>query len=62
MKITLELSDSETQLLATHLARHVEHLDAELVRTDKHDLQHALAREVDELRALLRRLQVASGG
>lgn len=62
MKTTLELSDSETQLLATHLARYVEHLDAELVRTDKHDLQHALAREIDGLRALLRRLEATSSG
>ncbi|MCC6763447.1 MAG: hypothetical protein IT293_02185 [Deltaproteobacteria bacterium] len=58
MSVTLDLSADEQRLLATHLVRHIEHLDAELVRTDQHALQHALAREIDQLRAIARRLGV----
>lgn len=61
MPVTLELSADEQRLLASHLARHIQHLDAELVRTDQHDLQHALAREIDQLRAIARRLDGAAG-
>ena len=62
MSATLDLSPQEIQLLATHLVRHVAHLDAELVRTDKPDLQHALAREIEVLRSIARRLESASEG
>jgi hypothetical protein len=60
MKTTLELSTSEAQLLATHLARHLNRLDAELVRTDKYELQHALAREIEALRSVVSRLEAAT--
>jgi len=60
MTVTLDLSSDEQRLLSTHLARHIEYLDAELVRTDQHTLQHALAREIDQLRAIARRLQASS--
>lgn len=56
MKIQLELSDEETSLLQRHLARYVEHLDQELVRTDQHDLQHKLAAEISTLRRIVVRL------
>lgn len=62
MSATLDLSPQEIQLLATHLVRYVDHLDAELVRTDKHELQHALAREIEALRSIARRLESASRG
>lgn len=62
MSATLDLSPAEIRLLATHLARYVDHLDVELVRTDKHDLQHALAQEIDTLRSIARRLQAAAEG
>ena len=61
MNTTLELTESETRLLATHLERHLEHLDAELVRTDKHELQHALAREIEVLRSIVGRLAAGRG-
>jgi hypothetical protein len=56
MTHSFELSPEEQRLLKTHLGRYVAHLDAELVRTEKHDLAHALAREIDQLRAIERRL------
>jgi hypothetical protein len=52
----LTLTHEEGRLLLRHLTRHLESLDAELVRTDKHELQHALALEIDRLRSLAARL------
>ena len=57
MTTTIELSSEERQLLLSHLDRHIAYLDADLVRTEKHDLAHALAREIDVLRAIARRLE-----
>ena len=56
MTIQLELSSDEARLLVEHLSQHLRHLDAELVRTDKHELQHALAREIETLQVVLTRL------
>ncbi|MEB2283721.1 MAG: hypothetical protein B6D46_15745 [Polyangiaceae bacterium UTPRO1] len=61
MTVSFELSADERRLLSTHLRRHIEHLDAELVRTDQPALQHALAREIDQLRAIAQRLDASSG-
>ena len=60
MMITIDLSPEEQTLLAVHLDRHLHHLDAELVRTEKHDLAHALAREIEQLRAIVRRLETGA--
>jgi hypothetical protein len=57
MNARLEVSEQELDLLITHLARHIDALDHDLVRTDKADLQHALAREVETLQSLLERLK-----
>jgi hypothetical protein len=54
--MNLEISAQEAQLLRTHLARHLQDVEHELVRTDKAELQHAIARELENLRAVLRRL------
>ena len=56
----LDLSPIEAEFLAAQLRRHVEILESELARTEKHQLQHALARDVDALRAILNRLTQAS--
>ncbi len=60
MTTTIDLSPEEQTLLAVHLDRHLHHLDAELVRTEKHDLAHALAREIEQLRAIVRRLETGA--
>ena len=60
MAVSPELSSDEARLLLEHLAAHLKHLDAELVRTDQHDLQHALAAEVRSLQAIEERLSHAA--
>jgi hypothetical protein len=57
MTTTIALSSEERQLLLSHLRHHIRHLDAELVRTEKHELAHALAREIEQLRAIVLRLE-----
>jgi chromosomal replication initiation ATPase DnaA len=52
----LDLSPIEADFLAAQLRRHIEQVESELARTDKHQLQHALACDVDALRAILHRL------
>jgi hypothetical protein len=53
----LTLTTEETRLLLDQLAKRIEHMDAELVHTDKHELQHALATELKQLRALAERIR-----
>ena len=55
----LELSPAEAEFLAAQLRRHIHEVEGELVRTDKHQLQHALASDVDTLKAILNRLTQA---
>jgi len=52
----LELSPGEADVLAAQLRRHIAEVEGELVRTDKHPLQHALASDVEALKAILDRL------
>ena len=52
----LSLTPEETRLLLRHLAQRIEHMDAELVHTDKRALQRSLASEVNALRALTDRI------
>jgi hypothetical protein len=54
--MTLDLSYDEARLLKVQLERRIGELDGELVRTDKHELQHALALDIDKLRAVEARL------
>ncbi len=58
MKILVELTSEESQLLRRHLDRYLQHLDQELVRTDKYELQHKLAAEIASLRQIAARLGV----
>jgi hypothetical protein len=60
--MNLTLTSEETGMLLRHLARQIEHMDQELVHTDKRDLQRALARDVDALRALTARIRAAEVG
>lgn len=53
----LELSGEELTLLVSHLRRHLEQVDKELVRTDNPTLQHAIAHEVKVLEAVMERLE-----
>lgn len=58
----LDLSLEEARFLRDHLARHIAELDAELVHTDKRELQRALAIDVDHLKGIERRLSGLLGG
>ncbi len=58
----VELSPDELEQLVTHLRRHLDEVDHELVRTDNPTLQHAIAREVKLLEAVLTRLTLAREG
>jgi hypothetical protein len=52
----LDLTPHEAILLEAQLGNRIKELDRSLARTDQHDLQHQAAREIDELRAIERRL------
>jgi hypothetical protein len=52
----LVLSKAEATFLEAQLSRHLEHVEGELARTDKRELQHALAVDVAALRAILDRV------
>jgi hypothetical protein len=53
----IDLSNDEAKLLTSHLIRHIQRVESELVHTDKVAMQHELAREVDALRAIERRIE-----
>lgn len=57
--VQLELSGDELSLLELQLRRRLDDMDRELIRTEKRVLQHAIAKEVQQLEALLKRLQNA---
>lgn len=57
-----KLSAEELEQLVTHLHRHLDEVDAELVRTDNATLQHHIAHEVKLLEAVLARLDMAKSG
>ena len=54
--MNLELSSDEARLLKAQLQVRIEEMDRELVRTDKHELQVDLDRDVERLRAIDERL------
>jgi hypothetical protein len=54
--MNLALTSQEGSLLKTQLDARLEELERDLVRTDKPDLQHALARDVEMLRKIEERL------
>ena len=51
--VRLELAVEDAKLLHEQLAYRIADLDRDLVRTDQHRLQHALAEEVRRLGAVL---------
>jgi hypothetical protein len=53
----LTLSTEEARFLKTHLDRHIEHVQNELIHTDKVQLQHGLADDLRRLQAIEQRLE-----
>ena len=58
MQITF--TSEETRLLIGHLNKQIEHMDDELVHTDKRELQRSLAAELEALRALAERIDAGA--
>jgi hypothetical protein len=54
--MNLTLTEDEARFLKQQLLREIKEVDRELVRTDKHDLQHAIARDADKLRVIASRI------
>jgi hypothetical protein len=52
----IELSPEEARFLDRQLVRHLEHMENELVHTDKQQMQHDLARDVERMRAIRNRV------
>jgi hypothetical protein len=59
--VTLELSVEEAKILREQLAHRITQLDRDLVRTDQHRLQHALAQDVAHLGDIEQRLAALLG-
>ena len=57
--MTLDLTPDEARLLVDHLRIYLRRLDTELARTDRYQLQHALAREERMLESVWQRLSQA---
>jgi len=54
--VRLDLTVDEAKLLHEQLAYRIGQLDRDLVRTDQHRMQHALAEDVERLGMILERL------
>jgi hypothetical protein len=52
MTVTLELSLDDARLLREHLVRHIAEVDDELGHTERRQMRHALALDVDRLRQI----------
>ena len=59
--IRFELSIEDAKLLHQQLAYRISELDRDLVRTDQHRLQHALAEDVKRLEVIERELEALIG-
>jgi hypothetical protein len=57
--MNVELSESQARLLKKQLEVRVDELEKEAARTDRHDLQHALALDIDRLKEILARVDSA---
>jgi len=56
--IALQVTHDEAAFLAEQLRRHAQTVENELVHTDKHSMQHELARDLERLRLVSDRLDV----
>ena len=56
----LTISPAEAAFLSSHLRRHLQDVENELAHTEKHELQHALARDLELLQKLVDRFDRAA--
>ena len=59
--VHLDLTVDDSKLLHEQLAYRIAQLDRDLVRTDQHRMQHALAEDVKRLGMILERLGTSMG-
>ena len=59
--IRLELSTEDATILCEQLGYRITELDRDLVRTDQHQLRHALAEDVERLSEIAQRLGALLG-
>lgn len=57
--MNVELSESHARFLKKHLELRIDELEKEAARTDRHDLQHALAMDIERLKEILGRVDSA---
>jgi hypothetical protein len=57
MTVILELSLDDARCLGAHLARHIAEVDDELVHTERRQMRHELAVDVDRLRLIQKELE-----
>jgi hypothetical protein len=55
----VELSEGQARLLRSQLVRRIEELENEAAHTEKHEMQHALALDVDALKEVLGRVDAS---
>jgi hypothetical protein len=55
--VTLFLSEADARFLGEQLGRQADHLENELVHTDKREMQRELAQEVERLRGILAKIE-----
>ena len=55
--MNVELSESQARLLRKQLGMRIDELEKEAARTDRHDMQHALALDIDRLKEVLARVE-----
>jgi hypothetical protein len=53
----VELSEGQARLLKKQLEVRIDELEKEAARTDRHDMQHALALDIDRLTEVLARVE-----
>lgn len=57
--VTLQLSEEDARFLCGQLDQQLAHVESELVHTDKHEMQHELARDLERLHHVLAKLRRA---
>jgi hypothetical protein len=57
----LELSDDDVRFLSAQLEERVNHLEAELVHTEKRAFRHELSTDIDRLKAIHLRVKQLLG-
>lgn len=58
--VTMNLDTDDIAFLRQHLARHAQHVENELARTDARSMQRDLARDLERIQTILTKLEPTS--